>query len=93
MMMTMLRTSRVILLALCLLFASNLRGDRPKAGAAARVESASQITLQRDITYETVDGKPIQLDVAVPAGAGPFPLVICIHGGAWRMGTNPSSRR
>jgi acetyl esterase/lipase len=45
-------------------------------------------TLQRDIPYETIDGTPIKLDVAIPKdqGAGPFPLIVCIHGGAWRIG-------
>lgn len=45
-------------------------------------------TLQRDIPYETIDGTPIKLDVAIPKdqGPGPFPLIVCIHGGAWRIG-------
>ena len=30
--------------------------------------------------------RPLTLDVHVPAGEGPFPTVVYIHGGAWRMG-------
>ena len=34
-----------------------------------------------------MEGKPLLLDLARPkTGAGPFPVVLCIHGGGWRMG-------
>ena len=43
--------------------------------------------LQRNIVYGKGGGVPLYLDLATPAvGKGPFPLVVCIHGGAWRMG-------
>jgi len=43
--------------------------------------------IQRDIVYGKVDGVNLKLDLAKPpTGDGPFPLVVCIHGGAWRMG-------
>ena len=42
---------------------------------------------QRDIVYGEADGAGLKLDYARPVeGAGPFPLVICIHGGAWQSG-------
>ncbi|HEY3319754.1 MAG TPA: alpha/beta hydrolase [Planctomycetota bacterium] len=28
----------------------------------------------------------LSLDIAVPKGNGPFPLIVCIHGGAWHSG-------
>jgi acetyl esterase/lipase len=40
-----------------------------------------------DLTYSTVDGEPLKLDLVVPAGPGPFPLVVCYHGGAWKYGS------
>jgi acetyl esterase/lipase len=43
-------------------------------------------TVQHNVTYETVDAKDIVMDIAVPDDAGKYPLVICIHGGAWRGG-------
>src|SRR5947209_10374673 len=52
----------------------------------ARADGAD--LLHRDIVYETIDGTPIKLDVAMPKdqGPGPFPLIVAIHGGAWRIG-------
>ncbi len=40
-----------------------------------------------DLVYGSVDGKELTLDVAVPAGAGPFPVVILVHGGGWTGGS------
>ena len=45
-----------------------------------------QITLHRDIVFETIDGVELKLDLAIPQGPGPFPLILCIHGGAWHVG-------
>lgn len=43
-------------------------------------------TTHRDIAY-VANGHVLQkLDLFVPAGDGPFPLIIWIHGGAFRMG-------
>ncbi len=41
----------------------------------------------RDVTYQTVDGyRPQVVDIYVPSGKGPHPLVLYIHGGGWRGG-------
>ena len=41
----------------------------------------------RDVVYQTVDGyRPQVVDIYVPAGKGPHPLVLYIHGGGWRGG-------
>ncbi|HXG11277.1 MAG TPA: alpha/beta hydrolase [Gemmataceae bacterium] len=40
-----------------------------------------------DLTYCTVDNNELQLDLARPSnGPGPFPAVVCVHGGGWHMG-------
>lgn len=38
------------------------------------------------------DGRTLSVDVTVPAGAGPFPVLVYFHGGAWVAG-NPASHR
>lgn len=50
------------------------------AGAADGVRSI------RDLVYATVDGKPLGLDLHLPAGSGAAPLVVYVHGGAWSAG-------
>ncbi|BCB76976.1 alpha/beta hydrolase [Phytohabitans flavus] len=40
-----------------------------------------------DLTYAQVLGyRPLSLDLHVPAGEGPWPLVVWVHGGGWRTG-------
>ena len=42
---------------------------------------------QRDIVFGTGDDVELRLDLAQPArGDGPFPLVVCVHGGSWQFG-------
>lgn len=50
-------------------------------------EPPSSILFEKDIAYANVEGKPLLLDLARPkTGTGPFPGVLCIHGGGWRAG-------
>ena len=46
------------------------------------------VKVQRDITYATVDGKDLRLDLYMPekTAATQPPLIVWIHGGAWRQG-------
>ena len=39
-----------------------------------------------DLTFATVDGETLKLDLVMPAGGGPHPVVVCLHGGAWKFG-------
>ena len=43
--------------------------------------------VHRDIVYATVDGKDLGLDIYMPAGVTNPPLVVWVHGGAWRNQT------
>jgi acetyl esterase len=45
--------------------------------------STLQISAQviRDVEYAAPDGRSLKLDVNVPAGSGPFPIAIIVHGG------------
>ncbi len=50
-------------------------------------EPPDSIFFDKDIAYTRIDGKPLLLDLARPkTGAGPFPAIVCIHGGGWRAG-------
>lgn len=42
-----------------------------------------------DIVYAAVDGKPLKLDLYLPSQPNP-PLVVYVHGGAWRSGDKGS---
>jgi len=44
------------------------------------------VAAHRDIAYVTNGHDRQKLDLYVPSGNGPFPLVIWIHGGAFKMG-------
>jgi acetyl esterase/lipase len=39
------------------------------------------------LVSEILGYRPLHLDLRVPPGAGPFPVVVWIHGGAWWAGT------
>jgi acetyl esterase/lipase len=41
----------------------------------------------KDVVYATVDGHDLRLDLYMPAGVQAPPLLIWVHGGAWRAGT------
>jgi acetyl esterase/lipase len=46
-----------------------------------------------DLVFGTADGTELKLDLARPSqGAGPFPAVVCVHGGGWHMGTRKMYR-
>ena len=44
-------------------------------------------TTLRDLTYADVGGKPLTLDLYLPPGPAPRPLVVWVHGGAWYEGS------
>jgi acetyl esterase/lipase len=57
----------------------------PCAGGAEKPKG--QVEIQRDLVYGKGGGQELKLDLAMPKnGAGPFPAVVCVHGGGWRSG-------
>jgi acetyl esterase/lipase len=45
------------------------------------------VRVHRGLVYGKGGDKDLKLDLAMPTnGAGPFPAVVCIHGGGWRAG-------
>ena len=47
----------------------------------------ADVRVERNVEYSNPDNQHLQLDVAIPEGSGPFPAVLCIHGGGFRAGT------
>jgi acetyl esterase/lipase len=51
----------------------------------------ADVTFESGIEYANPDGQHLQLDLARPkVGSGPFPTVLCIHGGGFRAGNRES---
>ena len=56
--------------------------------ADARLACAEDnVIFEKGIEYSNPDNQHLQLDMARPRGEGPFPAVVCIHGGGFRAGT------
>src|SRR5256714_1545975 len=43
--------------------------------------------LRKAVTHRTHGGVKLQGDLYLPAGPGPFPVIINVHGGYWRRGS------
>lgn len=54
------------------------------AAGTAQAQSAREY---KDLIYAIVDGKRLGLDLYMPAGVQRPPLLVWVHGGAWREGT------
>ena len=60
---------------------SGADGWHPRAGSYGGARHTP------DIVYRTVAGERLTLDLSVPeSGTGPFPIVLCVHGGGWGSG-------
>src|SRR5688572_14239809 len=45
------------------------------------------VKVEYGVAYATAGGEKLHLDIAIPAGDGPFPCVVMLHGGAWQLGS------
>jgi acetyl esterase/lipase len=52
----------------------------------ATVASAGEVDVSFAVTYAELESGSLKADVYVPRGEGPFPGVLVVHGGAWKMG-------
>jgi acetyl esterase/lipase len=72
---------------LCTAIIFELAGLQP-ASAAKAPAVPDTVIFQTGIEYSNPDDQHLQLDLARPkTGDGPFPAVLCIHGGGFRAGT------
>ena len=66
---------------------AGMPGGGAAAGAApGQVEATSgqaHAFMVRDLVYQHVNGKPRLARLYQPAGTGPFPALVQVHGGAW----------
>lgn len=61
------------------------------ATAQAAPKVPDTVVFEAGIEYSNPDGQHLQLNIARPkAGEGPFPAVVCIHGGGFRAGKRES---
>src|SRR6476659_8376685 len=61
------------------------------AASAADLPIPDGVTFEKGIEFENPDNQHLQVDLASPKeGAGPFPAIVCIHGGGFRAGTRES---
>ena len=69
---------------LCLVLASGLGW-----GLASTAEQATFRKVS-DLVFAEVDGRELLLDLYLPPASNPSPLIVYVHGGAWRAGSKDS---
>ena len=58
---------------------------------AADIKVPDSVIFEQGVEYSNPDDQHLQLDIARPKdGEGPFPAVLCIHGGGFRAGNRQS---
>src|SRR5205814_9172435 len=56
-------------------------------GHAQELKVPDNVLFEKEIEYSNPDDQHLQLNMARPkTGEGPFPVVVCIHGGGFRAG-------
>ena len=67
------------------MFSAVLAGCAALTALPALAAEPSYETI-RNLVYAPREDGPLQADVYRPTGKGPFPGVLCVHGGAWTVG-------
>lgn len=50
----------------------------------------AKIRTEKKIVYGKGGDVDLELDLAAPDGKGPYPAIVCIHGGGWKAGSRQS---
>jgi acetyl esterase/lipase len=76
-------------LALVALFLATLALALVPATAAEPTAdpAAPAVAVEKGVAFTTIGREKLQFDIATPPGDGPFPCVVCLHGGAWSTGS------
>ena len=80
------KSNHFIVILLLTLFAWLATGDLSLPILISEVKAQTQAQALRDIEYARVGNKSLKLDLYLPEGQGPFPLIIWVHGGGWTSG-------
>ena len=68
-----------------------LAGFDPSAAAQKPAVVPDGVTFVAGVEYANPDGQHLKLNIARPkTGDGPFPTVVCVHGGGFRAGNRES---
>jgi acetyl esterase/lipase len=69
----------------CHLFAVLILALAPSVMGAQ--EKKTDVHIERDLDYGKGGQTDLKLDLAMPKdGTGPFPAIVCVHGGGWKAG-------
>ena len=49
-------------------------------------DTAKQGTAERDVSYGTMGGQELKMDIYYPSSGGPWPGLVFVHGGGWTEG-------
>jgi len=80
-------------LSVCLVVVSRgMAAAQDAATAEAPAAAAPKVILEEGLVYSSPDGQELKLDLARPAGDGPFPAIVFIHGGGWYLGDRGNYR-
>lgn len=77
----------IVPLILILFFAAVMLVLAQRRGSAGAVEVPEGVTVYRDVAYVTDGHERQKLDLYVPDTGENLPLIIWVHGGAWRGGS------
>lgn len=81
----MIEIINAFVLILFFLTAALVLAQRRGPAAAAKIPEG--VTVHRDIAYVTDGHERQKLDLYVPNEGENLPLIIWVHGGAWKVGT------